>query len=226
VTLAYALAVLFLLLALGAVLQWIANRTYARYAVVRAAPAVTAGALARSLLDDAELLHVSVLEAGAALDDRYEPDQKTLYLSDLAAGSVAAVAVTAHEVGHALQHAEGHWSLRLRGRVQPASVGGALLALAALALGWWLQDPAVVLGGIWGYVGATGLMLLALPVELDANRRALRLLDAGGVASSAAARRAVQRVLLAALLTYVGAAALPLMHGWLALWSRRGAQAR
>ncbi len=219
----HALLFLILLLALGALLQWAARRTYARYAAVRARPPVRAGTLARLLLDDAGLLHVSVLGAGGVLDDRYVPGEKTLYLSNLAADSVAAVAVAAHEVGHALQHAERHWTLRLRKGVQPLGIGGALLALAAFPLGWWLQSAAVVFWGVWGYVATTGLMLLALPVELDANRRALRLLGERAIASDGPARRAVRRVLLAAMLTYVGAAVLPLVHGWFALRSRGGA---
>jgi len=212
---------LILALIFSAVAQGVIQTTYNRYATLRASTGVSARVLARQLLDEAGLKHVTVAVTEKLLDDRYDPRARVLHTSNPNATSVSALAVTAHEVGHALQHHQRYWALRLRQVLQPAGHWMASSSLVAIFVGWFLRNDAVTLWGGGLYLGALLLMLCSLPVELDANRRALALLQQARAITERDERRAAQRVLGAAVLTYVGAALSPAIHGLLLFWSRR-----
>lgn len=156
---------------------------------------------------------VQVVATQGQLTDHYDPRKRVVALSQPVYGqtSVAAVAVAAHEVGHALQHAKGYAPLRWRNAVLPvAQIGsqwGPMLAILGLMLGaGGLLDLGIALFG-----AAVLFQLITLPVEFDASRRALAQMRALGVvtASDEGGSRAV---LTAAAMTYVAAAATSLMY--------------
>jgi Zn-dependent membrane protease YugP len=212
-------ALLVALLCSVAVQAWM-HRTYRRHAAAEARSGQSAERLARSLLTQVELGGVAVVGTPHLLDDRYDARAQVLHTSNPAAKSISALAVTAHEVAHAVQHAQGYWGLRLRRWMQPLGHGGAALALAALCAGWLFDRVSLIWAGGGLYLAAAGLLLLSLPVELDANRRALAMLESGRHLTPDEMEGA-RRVLGAAALTYVGAALSPLVHGVFLLWSRR-----
>jgi uncharacterized protein len=149
------------------------------------------------------------------LTDHYDPTKKVVRLSEanFRQPSVAGMAVAAHEVGHALQHAQAYAPLRWRNAILPvAQIGsqwGPMLAIFGIMLG---AGGGVLLDiGIWLFAGAVAFQLITLPVEFDASRRAHRQLSALGLVTDRDAGGA-RAVLNAAAMTYVAAAATAIMY--------------
>lgn len=180
----------------------------------------TGGELARHLINQLELKDVKVEKT--ALGDHYDPRDKAVRLSEenFDGRSLTAVAVAAHEVGHALQDHTGYRPLALRSRVITAVQGaeklGAALLLAIPVLALITRTPsASLLIGLVG-IGSLGLVTLAhlatLPVEWDASfGRALPLLRAGRYIQPHQ-EPAVRRILRAAALTYLAASLASLLN--------------
>ncbi len=142
------------------------------------------------------------------LSDHFDPRTRQVGLSQQVAtrDSVAAMAVTAHEVGHAQQHAEGTVAMRLRSVLVPAVTFSPMLSYLLIFLGLIFN----LTGLFWAGIVVFGLMvlfsLLTLPVEIGASRRALVMLRDTGMISNAQDEEGVRRVLIAAAMTYVAAA--------------------
>lgn len=191
----------------------------ARYAYHREDYPGTGGELARHLLDQANLkdIPVEISKTG----DHYDPIDKAVRLSDahLNGRSLSAVAIAAHEVGHAIQDAQDYLPMKWRTRYAPhvslIERVGVVLMLATPFVGALTRAPSLILLEI--LVGITVLSsriffhLLTLPVEIDASfGRALPLLKAGNYLDSRD-MPAVSQVLKAAAFTYVSAALVSLL---------------
>ncbi len=194
-------------LLLGLYAQWKVQAAYERWGRVPAR--LTGAEAARRLLQAAGLGEVRLEGVPGHLTDHYDPATKTLRLSAGVAGvpSVAALAVAAHEVGHALQDAEGYWGLRVRGALVPAVNFGSWLGPVLFVVGVLLRSVDLVWLGVVLFSGAAVFALVTLPVEVDASRRALALLEGSGLLGTAAERAGAREVLGAAALTYVAALA-------------------
>jgi uncharacterized protein len=159
----------------------------------------------------AEAVRVEMVKG--ELTDHYDPTKKVVRLSEAnyRQASVAGLAVAAHEVGHALQHAQGYSPLVVRNALLPAaSIGsqwGPMLAIFGLMLG----AGGMLQLGIWLFAAAVLFQLVTLPIEFDASRRANSQLAALGLVTDRDAGGA-RSVLNAAALTYVAAAATALMY--------------
>lgn len=224
---AYVVLVL-LLLALVLLPQVWVRQVMRRHATERHDFPGTGGELARHLLDRAGLASVRVEMLRRPLGDHYDPVNRVVRLSqgNFEGRSITAVAVAAHEVGHALQHADGYRPLALRTRLakaaQSVEVIGSFLLVAAPFLIIATHSPALtlVIAGAGLAVLSLGVVLhlVTLPVEFDASfGRALPILQHGlylGREDLPAARR----VLRAAALTYVAGALIGLLN--VARWLR------
>ncbi|MBO9362652.1 MAG: zinc metallopeptidase [Thermoflexus sp.] len=164
---------------------------------------------AQRLLQTAGLYEMRIEGTPGHLTDHYDPSTKTLRLSPSVAGvpSVASLAVAAHEIGHALQDAEGHWGLRARAALVPAVNFGSWLGPILFLVGFLMQSPTLVWAGVLFFSAAALFALVTLPVELDASRRALALLEGTGLLRTPEERAGAREVLRAAALTYVAALA-------------------
>jgi Zn-dependent membrane protease YugP len=142
------------------------------------------------------------------MGDHYDPSKNVLRLSrDVArTPSVAALGVVAHEVGHALQDQTNYFPLRLRSGLVPMVNLGSWLGMILFFAGILLQFSNLVWLGIIFFSGSVVFALVTLPVERDASRRALQILEAEGLVGTTDIR-GVQSVLSAASLTYVAALA-------------------
>jgi uncharacterized protein len=142
------------------------------------------------------------------LSDHFDPRDRSLGLSQAVAEqpSVAAMAIAAHEVGHAQQHAEGSALMKLRGLLVPAASLGPNVAYILIFAGLIFQLTGLVTLGILFFGIAVLFSILTLPVEIGASRRALAMLDSTGVITSPDEKRGAQSMLTAAALTYVAAA--------------------
>lgn len=184
------------------------KRTYRTWHGVPSASGLTGFETARAVLDLNGLREVKVEAVPGLLSDHYDPRDRTVRLSEenYHGSSVAAAAVAAHEAGHALQHAQAYAPLRWRSALVPvAGIGanfGPWLILAGLLFGaFGLLQVGLVL-----FAAAVLFQLVTLPVEFDASRRALAQMHRLGLVTPADTGGA-QRVLNAAALTYVAAAA-------------------
>jgi uncharacterized protein len=179
----------------------------------------TGSQLARYLLDKADLRHVKVELTDSG--DHYDPTDEVVRLSlpHHDGQSVAALAVAAHEVGHALQHANGDRLFQLRQSMAPSIMwierGAQVVFFAIPLLGAVIRSPVLIVGQIVLVVllmaSRLVMHLVTLPVEIDASfKRALPILEAGQFMPEAH-MPAARKVLRAAALTYVSAALISLI---------------
>lgn len=189
-------------LLLGLYAQFKVKSTFDRYSRVRTKSGLTAEQVARMLLSRGGSANVTISRVNGSLTDHYDPRSNTLRLSDSVYGSdsVAAVGVAAHECGHALQEHDGYGLLKLRSALVPVvNIGSSLylpIFMAGLLFSW---EPLQMVGILC--FGLTLLFsLVTLPVEINASRRALGMLD--GVLEAEELQGA-KAVLSAAALTYL-----------------------
>lgn len=199
-------------LALSLYAQYTVWSTYNRYARERAGSGLTAAQAARRLLDRAGLYNVKIEAVPGQLTDHYDPRSKTLRLSAPESSSVAAIGVAAHETGHAIQDAVGYAPLMLRSAMVPVASFGSWLAFPLLLLGFFTAQQPLIWVGILVFSAAVLFTLVTLPVEFDASRRAVQILDESGTIVSRSEIGMVRKVLNAAALTYVAAAATAVLQ--------------
>lgn len=189
--------------------------SFRKYSRVATASGLTGAEVSKRLLQGNGLTDVAVEHARGTLSDYYDPRRKILALSpDVFGGnSVASVGVAAHETGHALQDAGGYFPMRIRTGLLPAANLGSQLAWPLILIGFlvvgWLRSPFGYLLlnlGIIAFGLAVVFQVLNLPVEFNASRRAMAMLSDGGYITKDE-YRGTKRVLSAAALTYVAAAA-------------------
>jgi Zn-dependent membrane protease YugP len=208
----------YLLVIIGAVLTIVAsarvNSTFNKYKKVRSATGMTGAEAARRLLNNAGISDVSIEHISGNLTDHYDPSQKVLRLSDATYGSssVAAIGVAAHECGHAIQHYEGYIPLKIRSTLVPAANIGSRIGIPICILGMLLSfNQTLITVGIWVFSFAVLFQIVTLPVEFNASSRAIRLLDETGILYGQEIKD-TKRVLGAAALTYVAAAAASILQ--------------
>lgn len=203
---------LYLLFALPGLLlaMWAQSRVssaFNTYSRVRTMRGVTGAEVARSLLQAHGIYDVTVEETNGFLSDHYDPRGKVLRLSPQVyrTPSVAAAGIAAHEMGHALQHAQGYVPLQVRSAIVPAVQFGSSLAPWIILAGFFLRLTPLAWLGVILFGASVVFSLVTLPVEIDASRRAKQLLVSQGVLVGDEVK-GVNKVLDAAALTYVAAA--------------------
>jgi Zn-dependent membrane protease YugP len=195
---------------------WVSS-TYRKWGKIPNQTRLSGVETAERLLRFAGLQSVSIQGARGTLNDHYDPRSHTLRLSEGVASerSVASMAIAAHEIGHATQHAEGYLPLRFRAALVPiVNIGS--------NLGWILIFIGLLLRGTLGTQIATigvvafGLGLVfavaTLPVELNASKRAMQLLTQNGLLHANQDQRGVRSMLSAAAFTYIAAIAAALLQ--------------
>lgn len=185
---------------------------YARYTRVANSRGMTGLQAARTILGPEGLHDVNVEGTPGELTDHYDPRSKTLRLSAGVAQqpSVASLAIVAHEIGHALQDHTGYAPLKLRGAIVPAVQLSSWVAPLLFFIGFLLGVTQLAWLGVIFFGASVVFALITLPVELDASRRALRLLQSYNLADGQELRGA-KSVLDAAALTYIAALAQTLL---------------
>ena len=147
-------------------------------------------------------------EIPGQLSDAFDPSSRMVGLSAAVArqSSVAALAVAAHELGHAQQHAEGTLAMRARSYLVPAVSLSPMLSYVCIVFGLIFYLPGLFYLGVLFFAVMVLFTLLTLPVELGASRRAVRMLNEAGLLVDAQEATGVRKVLTAAALTYLAAA--------------------
>jgi Zn-dependent membrane protease YugP len=185
--------------------SWYVKSAYNKWSRVPSNSRLTGAQAAQRLISMGGLYGVRVAGTGGNLSDHYDPRDKTLYLSQGVANgsSVAAVAVAAHELGHAMQDSEDYLPLRFRAALVPAVNVGSWLGWILIMVGLFLRMTNLAWLGVLVFSGGAVFALATLPVELNASARAKRLLAETGIIQGEQERRGVNNVLNAAALTYV-----------------------
>lgn len=183
--------------------------TYSKFSKVYSRRGITAAEVARSILDRNGLQNVAVGRVGGKLTDHYNPKTNVVNLSDAtyASTSVAAIGVAAHEVGHAIQHARGYVPIRIRNAIVPVVNVASQAAIPLFVIGLIFQSGLMMDIGIWFFTAAVAFQLITLPVEFNASGRAIAILEGNYILEDEEVRGA-KKVLRAAAMTYVAAAAM------------------
>lgn len=195
-------AIIFALIA-----QVMVKSTFSKYSSENNQHGYTAKEVARKILDENGLYNVSIEYVSGNLTDHYDPSANVIRLSDSVynSTSVAAIGVAAHEVGHAIQHAQGYTPIKIRQAIIPITQIGSSLALPLVFIGMlfgalqWLIPV-----GIFLYTGVVLFQAVTLPVEFNASGRALKTLDENVILYKSEVKMA-KKVLTAAAMTYVAA---------------------
>ena len=203
-----------LIMSIPVLAQLYLSSAYGKYTKMRSSTNLTGADVAQRILDQNGLRNVRIERTNGKLSDHYDPRTRTVRLSpSIHDGvSVAAKAVAAHEVGHAIQHATAYGPLKLRSMIVP-------VATVASRFGWIL----IMIGMFTAmfFLAEIGLIMMAslflfqivtLPVEFNASRRAMAQLTDMNLVYDRDERSGVRRVLNAAALTYVAATLISLLE--------------
>ncbi|MBN2502809.1 MAG: zinc metallopeptidase [Anaerolineales bacterium] len=194
--------------------QWYVNSAYRKWSKVPNRNRMTGAEVAQQLIRSGGLHDVRVEQVGGRLSDHYDPRSKTLRLSAGVAqsASVAAAAIAAHELGHAMQDREDYFPLRFRAALVPMVNIGSYLGWILIIIGMLLQAVNIAWLGVAVFAGGAAFALATLPVEFNASARAKRLLRETNIIVDSEEAGGVNRVLNAAALTYVAALVTAIMQ--------------
>lgn len=198
---------------LAAIAQAKVKSTYSKFALVISKKGYTADQVARIILDKNGLYNTKIERIRGNLTDHYDPRDNTVRLSETVYGSasVAAIGIAAHEVGHAVQHAENYAPIQFRTSIIPITNFGAGVSPILLLVGLLLGSHPLVMFGIALYSLMALFQLVTLPVEFNASRRAIETIERYDILSREESDQARQ-VLKSAAMTYVAALLVSLMQ--------------
>ena len=192
------------------------KNAYNNYARVQNRKGITGAQAARAILDANGLREIPIELTSGKLSDHYDPSKKVMRLSSKVYNdaSIASVAIAAHESGHAIQHGQNYVPLKLRNVIAlpinfisflswPLLIVGILI----IQMGYYSQGNLIFNLGIFAFAGVVLFHSITLPVEFNASKRALVLLEGEGIIYPEEIGGA-KKVLSAAAMTYVAALAV------------------
>ncbi len=186
------------------------NRMFNRYSKVYSNQGMTGREAAERILHANGIYDVSVQHVSGKLTDHYDPRNKILRLSDstYSSTSVAAIGVAAHECGHAVQHQRAYLPLKIRGALVPVVNFGSTISWPMIIIGMFLNGRSAMFLinlGILLFSSALLFQIVTLPVEFNASKRAVKILQSTQILREEE-MKGVKKVLKAAALTYVASA--------------------
>ncbi|MCX8065464.1 MAG: zinc metallopeptidase [Candidatus Hydrogenedentes bacterium] len=195
------------------------GRAYSKYSKIPVSSGLTGYEIAKWILDRENISDVDVESIPGEMTDHYDPQAKKVRLSEevFYGRSIASVGISAHELGHVLQHFYGYAPMQVRQIIYPISALGSNLSFPLIFIGiilaymgfqgYWI----FVKAGIYAFSLAVAFTIITLPVEFNASRRALKILSDGRLVSQKELA-GVKEVLNAAALTYVASAAVAILQ--------------
>lgn len=198
------LILIILILLIPAIAQMFISINYSNYKKQPLEKKMSGQEVAREILDKHGLSNIYVVEVKGNLTDHYDPSRKVVRLSSevFHGETIAAAAIAAHECGHAIQDKENYFMLRLRSLIYPIVNLGTSLSYIIILIGIVMQALDLVYVGI----ALTGLglifQLITLPVEFDASKRALKILEDENLVVSSE-HIGCKKILTSAAMTYV-----------------------
>jgi Zn-dependent membrane protease YugP len=194
--------------------SWYVKSAYNKWSRVPARSRLTGAQAAQRLISAGGLMGVQIQSIRGEMTDHYDPRDKVLRLSQGVGNgaSVAALAIAAHELGHAMQDSEDYFPLRFRAALVPTVQIGSNLGWILIMVGLFLNWVNVAWLGVLVFSAGAVFSLATLPVEFNASARAKRLLAETGLIQGEDEQRGVNAVLNAAALTYVAGAVTAILQ--------------
>ncbi len=187
------------------------SSTYSKFSSVPCRRGLTGADVSEKILKLYGIYNVRIEPIAGNLTDCFDPRSNVIRLSEgvYNSTSVAAIGVAAHETGHAIQHAQGYMPIKLRNAVIPVANIGSYAAFPLVIFGLIFSSSILVNVGIVLFSAVVAFQFVTLPVEFNASRRALTILENQAILDGEDLKGA-KKVLTAAALTYVAAAAVAL----------------
>lgn len=200
----YSMVVLIPAVIFGIWAQMQVKSTFTRYSKVMSNSGLSGKKLAALLLENKGLFSVKIESVSGKLSDHYDPRKGIIRLSQATYdnSSVAALGVVAHEIGHAVQHKEGYVPLIIRNFFVPVAQFGSSFSWIIFFIGLLMSTPVLIQVGIWLFLAVVVFSVITLPVEFDASKRGLQMLESTYVLNKDELLMA-KKVLNAAAMTYV-----------------------
>lgn len=191
-----------LLLALWAQVQ--VKTTYRKYSRVPNSRGMTGAYAAHAVLNFYGITDVRIERVSGNLTDHYDPRSKVIRLSDgvYNSSTVAAIGIACHEAGHAAQHAENYAPIKIRNAIIPVCNIGSTIGIPLALIGWIFSFSILIYVGLGLYAAVFIFQVATLPVEFNASRRAIKVIDETQLLRDDEIGGA-KKVLAAAAMTYV-----------------------
>lgn len=199
---------------LSLVAQAKVKSTYKKMAKIRNTSGYTGAQAAAAVLRHYGIMDVRIEETSGKLSDHFDPRSKVIRLSRevFYGNSIAAVGIACHEAGHAAQHAQSYTPIKIRNSIVPVCNIGSYLGLPLAFAGYFFGFEPLILAGLGLYSLIAVFQLVTLPVEFNASRRAIRVIDETGLLREESEINGAKKVLSAAAMTYVAALAVTLAN--------------
>jgi len=177
--------------------------TFKKYSKKHASRGFSSQEVAKDILNRTGS-NIPIERVSGDLSDHYDPRDKVLRLSDSVYGkrNISAIAVAAHEAGHAIQDNKGYVPLKVRNFIAPVASFGSKLAFPLIFIGFLFQAFSLMKIGIVFYAAAVVFSIVTLPVEFNASSTALKIIKNNGYLNDSELVGA-KKVLNAAAMTYV-----------------------
>lgn len=191
-----------LMLALWAQVQ--VKTTYRKYSRVPNSRGMTGAYAAQAVLNFYGITDVRIERVSGNLTDHYDPRSKVIRLSDgvYNSSTVAAIGIACHEAGHAAQHAENYAPIKIRNAIIPVCNIGSTIGIPLALIGWIFSFSILIYVGLGLYAAVFIFQVATLPVEFNASRRAIKVIDETQLLRDDEIGGA-KKVLAAAAMTYV-----------------------
>lgn len=189
------------------------NSSFAKYSKVASSRGLTGAQAAFEILRHYGITDVRIERVSGKLTDHYDPKTNVIRLSEsvYSSASVAAIGVACHEAGHAAQYAQGYLPIKIRNVVFPVASLGSRAGIPLAILGFFLNFQVLAIIGVVFFSFAVLFQLVTLPVEFNASRRALSVIDSADILSESE-KRGAAKVLKAAAMTYIASLAVSLAN--------------
>lgn len=190
----------------SAICQIKVNSNFKKYGRIANSRGMSGAEAAYRLLQLNGITDVKIKKISGNLTDHFNPSTKEICLSESVfdSRSIAAVGIACHEAGHACQHAQSYFPLKIRNAVIPITKFGSMLGIPLVLIGVFFTFEPLTYAGIILYSAVALFQLITLPVEFNASSRALKTIEANGFLS-VEENKGAKKVLTAAALTYVAA---------------------
>lgn len=189
------------------------NSSFAKYSKIISSRGLTGARAAFEILRHYGITDVRIERVSGKLTDHYDPKTNVIRLSEsvYSSASVAAIGVACHEAGHAAQYAQGYLPIKIRNSVFPVASLGSRAGIPLAILGFFLNFQILAIIGVVFFSFAVLFQLVTLPVEFNASRRALSVIDSADILSESE-KRGAAKVLKAAAMTYIASLAVSLAN--------------
>lgn len=200
-------------LILALIAQFYVQERFNRYSRIKSSLNMTGAELAKFMLESAGLYDIRIEKIPGKLSDHYDPRNKVVRLSSSTynSNSVASLGVVAHEIGHAIQHANDYVPLVIRNGIAPVVSITSNLSWILFIVGFLFFNIALIRIGIFLFSFAVIFSFITLPVEFDASRRAVKILGSN-LLMPPSELEGVKQVLNAAAMTYVAGTLMAILQ--------------